>query len=113
MNTIPLFSGEISLYSDIDEGLRIECSESYSEAIKGCLVDAGFQCNTPHIKITGTPIIHNWIEFYVVGGNFEAMKQAVLNCLNSASVTVVEESFISKEEIHIRLNLTNISVFDK
>jgi hypothetical protein len=113
MSAIPLFSAEISLYGDPDEGLRIECSEKHSEAIKRCLVSAGFQCGTQKINIPGTSTIHNWVEFNVSGGSFDSMKKAISNCLHAAGVTVAEESFSSAEDLSVRLNLTNISVFDK
>ena len=113
MSTIPLFSAEVSLYDDPDEGLRIECSEKHSEKMKRCLVAAGFKCGTQQTKISGTSNIHNWVEFSVSGGKFDAMKQAVSKCLHAAGVTVAEQSFSSAGDMHVRLSLTNISVFDK
>lgn len=113
MSTIPTLFAEISLYDDKDVGLRIECSEKYSGKIKTCLASAGFTCGIQQIIIPGTPNIHNWVEFGVSGGMFDAMKQAVLGLLQTAGVTVVEESFSSAGEMHVRLDLTNKSVFDK
>lgn len=113
MDSIPLFSGEISLYNDVDEGLRIECSERHAKALKSCLGSAGFTCDQHQTKISGTSRIHNRVEFSVSDGDFQSMKQAVSACLNAAGVTVAEEWFSSLDEEHVRLNLTNISTFDK
>lgn len=113
MSSIPLFSGEISLYSDVDEGLRIECSERHAGALKNCLTSAGLTCGQHQTKISGTPRIHNWVEFSVSNGDFQSMRKAVSACLKGAGVIVAEESFSSPGEEHVRLNLTNVSAFDK
>ena len=113
MTSIPIFSGEISLYDDPDEGLRIECAENHYAALKRCLVAAGFKCGDKQAKIIGTSKIHNWIEFGVSGGSFSAMKQAVSSCLKTANVVFVEESLPMAGEMHVRLNLTEIGVAEK
>ncbi|MET7441597.1 hypothetical protein, partial [Streptomyces sp. NPDC005568] len=64
-------------------------------------------------QIAGTSNIHDWVEFDVLNGDFEAMKLAVIACLQQAGVTIKEESFSSPGEKHVRLDLTNVSVFDK
>lgn len=113
MTNIPLFSGEVSLYDDVDEGLRVECSELLVELLRKCLTSAGFRCARYQAKIVGTPRIHNWVEFEVSDGDFQKLLQTASACLRNAGVTIAEESFSYPGEQHVRLNLTNISVFDK
>jgi len=113
MTSIPIFSGEISLYDDPDEGLRVECAENYYVALKRNLVAAGFKCGEKQIRINGNSKIHSWIEFGVSCGNFGTMKQTVSDCLKTANIVFVEESLPMAGEMHVRLNLTKIGVAEK
>lgn len=113
MNKIPLFSGEVSLYSDTDEGLRVECSEKHSENIKQKLIPAGFECFPDEVKISGTSDIHNLVEFGVSGGAFDVMKEIVYNYLIAEKLSITEEVFSVADDLHVRLNLVDVSVFDK
>ncbi|MBJ9709535.1 hypothetical protein TN889_28485 [Burkholderia gladioli pv. alliicola] len=113
MSGISAFSNEISLYDDEDQGLRIECSEKFVERIKRGLASGGLQSSSARTQIAGTSNIHDWVEFDVLNGDFEAMKLAVIVCLQQAGITVKEESFSSPGEKHVRLDLVNVSVFDK
>jgi len=113
LSTIPVFSAEISLYDDESEGLRVECSQKDALRIQEYLSKAHFTSDNPTVAIPGTGNIHNWVVFAVSGGSFANMKEAVLTGLNTAGVTIVEESYSSPGENHVELHLTNISVFDR
>jgi len=113
MNSTPIFSAEISIYNDPDSGMRIECSEKYTNKIKSHLLNNKYQCSQNNVAIEGTSNIHNLIEFDIEGNDFEGLKESVINLLDSAKVQYVEEKFNTAGEQHSRLNLTNLSVFDK
>lgn len=107
------FYAEISLYCSPDEGLRVGCSAKYCAKIQKCLETAGLKCGAPSAVVAGTRNIHSWVEFSVFSEEFDLMKQVVFACLRRAGVVFEEESFSSAGELHVRLNLANVSVFDK
>ena len=113
MNAVPLFSAEIELKEDEVIGTSIECSEKHAQFIIQHLTNSGFQCSNPTVVIPGTQRISNWIQIIVSGGNFNRMHSAITKSLNDANVTTLEEDFSLPGDRHVRINLSNISVFDK
>ena len=113
MKQIPVFSAEIELFNDEDESLRIECSEKLLPRLTKELTVIGFVCGQPTTEISGTRNIHDWKRLPVQGGTFDKLKGAVCHILKAAGVTIAEESFSGPGELHVRLHLTNVSVFDK
>ena len=107
MTTIPMFSGAVSLYDDVEEGLRVECAERHVQFIRNCLASAGFNCGPQRTRIAGTDSTHNWVEFDLSNGDIESVELTVTACLQKAGVAVTAESFSSPGEEHVRLNLTN------
>lgn len=113
MSTTPTFSGEVSLYNDPASGLRVECSQRHVTPLQKCLINAGFTCQSHIVAVAGTSQIHPWVEFAVTGDTFDTMKQVVSDCLESAGVKIEEEDFSMLSDRQVRLNLANISVFDR
>lgn len=111
---VPVFAAEIKLFDDVDEGLRVECSETYVQRISEALRMAGFECDPHTIAIKGTANIHNWVEFKITRGSIEQAKNALISFFSANGVTTSEEGFIAPEgESELRIYLTNVSVFDK
>lgn len=113
MSSVPFFSGEISVFEDPEDGLKIECSEKHVSILSADLNDAGFSCGPSTVAVHGTKTIHNYVAFPVTGGTFDALTLNVAEHLEKAGVTVHKESFHSGPDKHDRYNLTNVSVFDK
>lgn len=115
MSIIPFDSAEISFYWDFKEGIHIECSEKLANLIKGSIINAGLSCGEFCLEITGTNNIHNFVSFAVSDGTFNDLYSTVKKFLieNGVSINDDEEKFESTDGIHIRISLTNISIFDK
>lgn len=113
MPTTPMFSGKVSLYDDVEEGLRVECSQQHAQFLRDCLAAAGFNCGPQRTRIAGTASAKNWVEFDLLNGDIQSIEQTVTACLQKAGVTVAAESFSSSGEEHVRLNLGNLSALNK
>lgn len=113
MNTIPVFSAEISIYNNTESGLRIECSEKYVRKIKTHVNKQGFISGKSNVEVPETQNINNFVVFSVTGGDYNKLIQVVKECLDLAGVKYVEEQFSDDEEMHTRIDTTNLSVFDK
>jgi len=113
MNAASLYTGEISLYDDPNDGLRVECSERHAESLSHALLAAGFSCDSHRVKIAGTKTISNWVEFKVSNGTFAVMKQIVSQSLTDAGVRFVETAFPVAGDSHVRFDLLNVSAYDR
>jgi hypothetical protein len=107
-------NAEISVYYKIDEGLKVECSEKYIDIIREHLTKNEIFCRQNSIvEIEGTTNIHNFVSFSVYDNNFSNLKNSILDFLRSEQITYVEEMFNDDDEQHLRITLTNVSVFDR
>jgi hypothetical protein len=113
MPDIPVFSAYVDLYDDPPEGLRVECSKKDYSLLSNAMRAEGLTCGSAVTKIAGTSHIHDWIEFSVSGGAFSTMKTRASDALTATGCTVSEETLSLDDEVHVRLNLANRSVFDK
>lgn len=113
MNSIPTFSAEISLYSDDNLGLRVECSEKLLPDVTAALSSAGFKCGAATIEVPGTVNISNWVAVPVEGSDIAGAQAALKTWLASTGTAVAEEVHMSPGEKHVKYNLLALSVFDK
>ena len=113
MNNIPTFSAEISLYSDDDLGIRVECREKSLASVTAALSDAGFKCGAASIEVPGTANISNWVAVPVEGSDIAGAQAALKTWLESTGTAVAEEVSMAPGEKHVKYNLLTHSVFDK
>ncbi|BDU19969.1 hypothetical protein [Dyella sp. GSA-30] len=113
MSTVPLFSAEIELKEDGVIGKSIECSEKHAPFIIAQLSAAGFQCCAPKVVIPGTQRISNWVQVLVSHHDFDEMHSAIANGLSNSNIATLEEDYSGNGERLVRINLSNISVFNK
>ncbi len=108
-----MFTADVELKEDPDEGLRIECLEPHVKPLGRALEAAGFTLGQTRTAIAGTTNIPATLELPVTGGTFDRMKSAVHECLVAAGVTVAEEDFSALGERNVRFNLENISLLGR
>jgi hypothetical protein len=106
-----LFTAEIELVEDQDEGLRVECVEPHLKPISRALSAAGFNLGSAVLKIPGTANLPSVMELPVADGYFDSMKAAIYESLIAAKVDVTEEDFSALGEKRIRFNLNNVSIY--
>lgn len=111
MTAIPLFSAEIELHDDPDEGLWVSCQDRFVPKIAATLEAAGMKSGATEIEIEGTANLPTQVRFPVSGGTFDAMQKAVKDLLHSGGVTTADENFSVAGEKFIRLHLTNVSTW--
>lgn len=113
MTTTPMFSGKVSIYDDVEEGLRVECAERHAQFLRDCLASAGFKCGPQRTRIAGTSSTKNWVEFDLLNGDIQSIQLTVTASLQKAGAAVAAESFSSSGEEHVRLNLGNLGALDR
>lgn len=113
MNNVPTFPAEISLYSNDDLGLRVECPEKLLPGVTAALSGAGFKCDAAIVEVPATANISNWSAVRVDGSDIAAAQAALKTWLASTGTAVAEEVHMSPGEKHVKYNLLAIGVFDK
>lgn len=107
-----LFTAEIELFDDPDEGLRFQAPENLVSNLTRALTDAGLTVTGSRVATPGTVNIPSNIEVSV-NGTFDTMNTVIRDMLISDGVKLTEENFSSMGEKHIRFNLDNVSVFGR
>lgn len=106
-----IFSADITVVDDADDGIHIECVEPHLSPVSRALTEAGFGLDIARVTVQGTSNLPNIMELPVKGGTFDEIKMTVKECLIKAGVTVTEENFSGLGELRVRFNLENVSVF--
>lgn len=106
-----VFSADITMIEDPDEGLRVECLEPHLKPIGQALAQAKFTLGQPRTTVPRSTSIPATMELPVADGTFEDMKRAVYGSLVAAGVKVTEEDFSLLGEKRVRFNLENVSLF--
>lgn len=106
-----VFSADITMIEDPDEGLRVECLEPHLKPIGQALVRAKFTLGQPRTAVPPSTNIPASMELPVADGTFDDMKLVVYESLVAAGVKVTEEDFSGLGEKRVRFNLENVSLF--
>lgn len=106
-----LFTAEIELINNPDEGLRVECVEPHLAPISRVLRAAGFNLGSARVKIFGTTNLPSVMELPVADGSFDNMKTSIHGSLIASGVAVTEEDFSVPGEKRVRFNLDNVSLY--
>lgn len=106
-----IFSADITLIEDPDDGLRIEAPDTFFPVISSALTAGGLRVVSTHTAVPGTRNIPSVVSIAVASGTFDAMKTAVYDALVARGIKVSEENFSALGEKNIRLNLDDVSVF--
>ena len=113
VNNVPTFPAEISLYSNVDLGLRVDCPEKLLPGVTAVLSDAGFKRDAATVEVPATANISNWSAVRVEGSDIAGAQAALKTWLASTGTAVAEEVHMSPGEKHVKYNLLALGVFDK
>ncbi|MGJ7495569.1 hypothetical protein ACSFA8_10860 [Variovorax sp. RT4R15] len=111
LTSIPLFSADIELHDDPDEGLWVSCQDRFVAKVVAALKAAGMKPGATEIEIQGTENLPAQVRIPVAEGTFDDMHTGVKDLLLSAGVTIAEENFSMAGERFLRLHLTNVPVW--
>lgn len=110
---IPVNSAEVKLVEDIDDGLRVECSEKMIPMLQRVLTDAGFKCQKHSVSVVGTKNIHAWVQFGIARANLLTVENKLEELFNELEIPFKKERIGGLGEKSVIFHLTNISVYDR